>query len=309
MPFNSPASRARPTPTKHSIRSDAGFVLTTFGSPPAGFDPMTADLQTLRDHGYPDRPTEPVALAHWKARRGTPLRRIVPTVTQRKDRRPSTVANGSVTAATWSGAAFATTGSPSLYTVAGQWTVPHIKTFANGDDRRVSIWVGIDGFTNQRLFQSGIEGIMPSGDDAPDLYAWIEWLPDVENQIGLPVAIGDRMTCVVTRDQECLSVDTVQDGQWGSIADDHQLIPMKDGRILDWKPDDGTWRLWNYDPTHANILLGPHSKGQWESIRDGHVLVPMHDGKVLDWVPGTGHWRLWNYVAGNTQDCLPGQPV
>jgi hypothetical protein len=274
MPLNNLSTQARRKPVKHSIKSEYGYVLTTFGPPPAGFDPMAADQQTLRDHGYPDRPTGPAALAHWKALLGTPLRHIEPTVTQHKDRRPSSVTDSSVTNAIWSGAVFTTTSKPSLFTVAGQWTVPHIKPFAKGDDRRVSIWVGIDGFTNQRLFQSGIEGIMSAGDDKPNLYAWIEWLPDVENEIGLPAAAGDKMTCVITRDQECLSVDTVQHGQWSSIDDDHQLIPMKDGRILDWKPEDGTWRLWNYDPTHANILVGPHSKGQWKSIRDGHVLVP-----------------------------------
>ena len=309
MPTNNAASRAHTKPARHSIKSEFGYVLTTFGPPAAGFDPMAADQQTLRDHGYPDRPTEPQALARWKALLGTPLRRIVPTITQRKDRRPSAIATGHVTEATWSGAVFATTNSPSLFTVAAQWTVPHVKPFASGKDRHVVAWIGIDGFTNERLFQSGIHGVMSSGDDKADFYAWIEWLPDVENQIGLPVAPGDTMTCVVTRAPECLSADLVQHGQWSGIDDDHQLIPMKDGRILDWKPDDGTWRLWNYDPTQANILVGPHSNGQWQSIRDGHVLVPMHDGKVLDWVPDTGDWILWNYVPGHAGDCLPGKPV
>ena len=309
MPLNNLSSQARHKPSKHSIKSELGFVLTTFGPPAAGFDPMTADQQTLRDQGYPDRPTDPAALAHWKALLGTPLRRIVPTITQRKDRRPTTITNGSVTSATWSGTAFATTSSPSLFTVAARWTVPHVKPFANGDDRHMVAWIGIDGFTNQRLFQSGIHAVMSSGDDKPELYAWIEWLPDSEQQIGLPVATGDTMSCLISRDQECLSGDTVQHGQWSSIDDDHRLIPMKDGRILDWKPDDGTWRLWNYDAAQANILVGPHSKGQWQSIRDGHVLVPMHDGNVLDWVPATCDWVLWHYVPGNTQDCLPGKAI
>lgn len=301
------SSRAERAAARHTVQFESGHALTTFGPPPAGFDPLTADPGVLRDHGYPDRPTEPAALAQWAALLGKPLRHVVPTVTRRPHRQPSSPTEGTATSNNWSGAVASVAAAPLFFTVAGQWTVPHIAPFANGDDREMSAWVGIDGFGNKVLFQAGIHAVMSSGDAHPDWNAWIEWLPDNENAIGLPVAVGDTYSCVVTRDQECLS-GPVQHGQWDTIDDDHCLLAMQDGKVLDWKPDDGTWRLWNYDPTAAKVLTGPFSHGQWSSIRDGHTLIAMHDGKVLDWVAETGAWRLWNYVPGNHAVCLAGNP-
>jgi hypothetical protein len=40
----------------------------------------------------------------------------------------------------------------------------------------------------------------------------------------------------------------VGQGQWASIRSGHVLLTMGDGRVLDWVPGDGSWRLWNYDP-------------------------------------------------------------
>ena len=277
--------------------------------PKCGHSPLPADQSTLRDYGYPWRPTEAAALARWKALLGTPLQHFKPTITRIPGRRPSAVTDGTATSGNWSGAVVFGSAPKTLFSVSGRWKVPKIQPFANGDDREMSSWVGIDGFGNKVLFQGGIHQIMSSGDEQPQVWAWIEWLPDDENQIDLPVAVGDTIGCVVTTDQDCLPGFTVQQGQWKTVDDDHQLVVMHDGRILDWKPGDGTWRLWNYDPSASNILAGPHSHGQWESVRDGHVLVPMHDGKVLDWVPDTGDWRLWSYQPSNTQDCLPGNPV
>ena len=309
MPSSVPSSKAHRAATRHTVTFSTGATLTTFAPPPADFDPLRADPATLRDCGYPDRPTEPAALASWQALLGTPLRHFKPTITRRTDRRPSSPIEPRRTSDIWSGALVSADVASTLFTVAGQWTVPGIKPFAKGDDRHVSVWVGIDGVGTKGLFQAGIHAYLSSGDDDPDVYAWIEWLPDPENSIDLPVAIGDTMSCVVTRDQDCLAGATVQHGQWKTVDDDHRLVPMHDGKILDWKPGDGTWRLWHYDPSATNILSGPVSHGQWESVGDGHCLVPMHDGKVLDWVPETGRWRLWNYRPANLEDCLPGNPV
>jgi Peptidase A4 family len=83
------------------------------------------------------------------------------------------------------------------------------------------------------------------------------------------------------------------------------LVPMHDGRVLDWFPD-GTWRLFNYDPSNKlDCLPDVVAMGEWISIDNNHTLAPMHDGRVLDWT-GQGAWRLWDYdsqgrsmVSGN----------
>jgi Peptidase A4 family len=142
-----------------------------------------------------------------------------------------------------------------VFTVTGRWTVPHVHSFANGDDRHVAVWVGIDGDGSNDVLQAGIRAQISAGDDHPDFVAWFEWFPDDENDIDFPVAAGDLMSCMVTADSDCLPRSAVQHGQWKTIDDGHQLIPMRDGKVLDCKPNDGTWRLWRYDPTHADILI------------------------------------------------------
>ena len=307
-----PASqpKIKPGVTRTSQRFPSGAVITTFEPPPADFDPLTADQSTLRNYGYPYRPSNPAALARWKKLLGRPLRFIKPTITRIPARRRLAIAEGTETFKNWSGAVVFSSAPATLFTVSGKWKIPTFKPFASGDDRDVSIWIGLDGDGTNDVFQAGIRASMSSGDDDADVVVWFEWFPDDENDIGLPVAIGDVMACIITVDQDCLPGFTVQQGKWQTIDSNHRLIPMHDGKVLDWKPDDGTWRLWNYDPTSEDCLPGnPVSSGQWESVRDGHVLVPMKDGKVIDWVPDNGTWRLWNYDPTNTKDCLPANAV
>ena len=297
---------------QHAIRSGQtstkypnGAVVTTFDPPPPGFDPLTADPTELWRHGFPPRPSDPAALQRWKDLLGTPLRFVKPTITRRPARRRLPEFDGHRVIEIWSGAVVFASTPATLFTVTGQWKVPHIQSFANGDDRHV---VGVGGHRRRRLKRRAAgrhRGRDVRRRRPARRLAWFEWFPDDENDIDLPVAAGDLMSCVVTADHDCLPRSAVQHGQWKTIDDGHQLIPMHDGKVLDWKPDDGTWRLWHYDPTQADILTGEVSHGQWSSIRDGHVLVPMHDGRVLDWVPDSGHWRLWNYDPTNKQDCLP----
>ena len=291
-----------------SVKYPTGAVITTFDPPPAGFDPLTADAETLRAHGYPRRPQEPAALARWQEIFGTPSRYMKATIVNRRERPHRTMfENGTETNSHWSGGVVTSSAPKTLFQVIGKWKVPKFKPPSHGDDRHVSIWVGIDGHGSSRqLFQAGVHAAMGEGDDDPDLYSWVEWLPDWENEIDLPVAEGDTIFCIVTADDDCLPGNSVHNGHFETIDDDHQLIRMHDGRVLDWKPEDGTWRLFNYVPTDPDGLKGHlHSQDRWSSVRDGHVLVPMHDGKVLDWTPENGMWRLWNYDPSNHQDCLP----
>ena len=291
-----------------STRYPNGAVVTTFDPPPAGFDPLTADPTELWRHGFPQRPSDPAALQRWTALLGSPLRVVKPTIIKRRPaRRRLPEVDGTESTKIWSGAVVFANPPATLFSVTGQWKVPHIQPFASGDDRHASVWVGIDGdrSNSNDVLQAGTHAVMSAGDDRPDVWTWVEWFPDDENEIDLAVAIGDLMTCVVTADQDCLPANAVAVGHWKTIDDDHQLIPMHDGKILDWKPDDGTWRLWHYDPAQANILAGEVAHGQWSSIRDGHTLVSMHDGRVLDWVPDSGQWRLWNYDPTHVGDCLP----
>jgi hypothetical protein len=91
----------------------------------------------------------------------------------------------------------------------------------------------------------------------------------------------------------------IASGVWSTIVPGHDLIRMPDGRVLDWVPADGTWRLWNYDATSVHDVLpgAPVAIGNWFSIQAPQQLIVMHEGNVLDWNPLTGGWRLWRYKA------------
>ena len=86
----------------------------------------------------------------------------------------------------------------------------------------------------------------------------------------------------------------IASGAWSTIVSGHDLIPMPDGRVLDWVPADGTWRLWNYDAASVHDVLpgAPVDIGNWFSIQAPQQLIVMHDGNVLDWNELTGDWRL-----------------
>lgn len=109
---------------------------------------------------------------------------------------------------------------------------------------------------------------------------------------------------------DCLPDEPVGMGKWKSIKSGHELIRMRDGKVLDWVPSDGSWRLWKYQPENTNDCLpgDPEKSGSWKSIKTGHELIKMYDGNVLDWVPSDGTYRLWKYDS-TEDDILPGDPI
>jgi hypothetical protein len=93
----------------------------------------------------------------------------------------------------WSG--YAVTGT--FTTAVGHWTVPNVTASADGGDRFSSQWVGIDGFNNQNLIQTGTEADFVNG--RASYIAWWEILPAAETPIGLAVRPGDSITASVTK--------------------------------------------------------------------------------------------------------------
>jgi hypothetical protein len=95
-------------------------------------------------------------------------------------------------ASNWSG--YAETGR---YTgVSGTWTVPSVS--ASASPTYSSAWIGVDGFSNSSLIQTGTEEDYYSG--APHYYAWWEILPAAETLISTsayPVSPGDRMSASI----------------------------------------------------------------------------------------------------------------
>jgi hypothetical protein len=89
----------------------------------------------------------------------------------------------------WSG--YAETGH--FTGVTSTWTVPSVSpstlpTYS-------SAWIGVDGFSNNNLIQTGTEEDYYNG--APHYNAWWEILPAFETAISNPVTPGDRMSASI----------------------------------------------------------------------------------------------------------------
>jgi hypothetical protein len=109
----------------------------------------------------------------------------------------------------WSG--YARSGS-GFSSVAGQWTVQ--AAAASNRATYSSEWVGIDGFTNNSLIQTGTESDYYNG--AAHYAAWWEILPAAETVISsINVKPGDLMTASVTKGSGSSWTITIKDDSTG----------------------------------------------------------------------------------------------
>lgn len=79
--------------------------------------------------------------------------------------------------------------------ISAEWTVPYV--FPSSRTSYSSAWIGIDGFTNNDLIQTGTAHDWIQG--RPVYYAWWEILPDTETIIHQPVNAGDCMRGIITK--------------------------------------------------------------------------------------------------------------
>jgi hypothetical protein len=104
----------------------------------------------------------------------------------------------------WSG--YAKTGSYSSATA--QWVVPSVS--ATSQASYSSAWVGIDGFNNSSLIQTGTESDYYNG--AAHYNAWWEILPAAETKINsITVRPGDVMTASITKNSGTTWTITIND--------------------------------------------------------------------------------------------------
>jgi len=89
----------------------------------------------------------------------------------------------------WAGAALITTGVTS---VTGTFTAPTPSSDGSG-----AAWVGIDGYSNDVILQTGIDWTYSGGDITYD--AWYEWYPhDSYDFSGISISAGDTIKVTVT---------------------------------------------------------------------------------------------------------------
>jgi hypothetical protein len=93
----------------------------------------------------------------------------------------------------WSG--YAVANGP-YNSVSGQWVVPTVT--ATKGATYSATWIGIDGFNNSDLIQTGTEQDYSSS--GAQYAAWWEILPAAETPIANPVSPGDVMSATITND-------------------------------------------------------------------------------------------------------------
>ena len=109
----------------------------------------------------------------------------------------------------WSG--YAVTGS-GLTSASGSWVVPAVKQSHKATYS--SNWVGVDGFNNSNLIQTGTEQDFYNG--SAHYYAWWEILPAAETRItSMTVKPGDSITASVAQVTGTTWIITVSDNSNG----------------------------------------------------------------------------------------------
>lgn len=88
----------------------------------------------------------------------------------------------------------------------------------------------------------------------------------------------------------------VHEGNWSTIRTGHQLLGLEDRKVLDWVPNTGDFRIWNFDPLATDPLPGRSLvDSNWLGIRTGHRLVQLDFAHLLDWEPASGNFNLWKF--------------
>ena len=115
----------------------------------------------------------------------------------------------------WSG--YAETGS--FTGVTSTWTVPAVA--ASSTNTFSAAWIGVDGFNNTNLIQTGTEEDWYNG--SAHYGAWWEILPAAETALpsGHPVAAGDRMSASISETSTAVLVSRhrVAHDWWITISD------------------------------------------------------------------------------------------
>jgi hypothetical protein len=122
------------------------------------------------------------------------LKRSQPCLTDKINKGRTQITGFGWTSSNWSG--YAIKGKKGAFQrISGEWIVPYVKPTAK--PTYSSAWIGIDGFRNSSLIQTGTGH--ESVDGRVQYYAWWEILPAAETVIPLPVSPGDRIRATIVK--------------------------------------------------------------------------------------------------------------
>lgn len=206
----------------------------------------------------------------------------------------------------WSG--YAVTGN-TYNSITGNWTVPAVQP--SGKPQYSSTWIGIDGFNNSNLIQTGTEQDTSGG--ATQYYAWWEILPASETQITTssgalePVSPGDKMTASITNDGGGNWTITISDGtKWSFTTNQSYTGPATSAEWIEEAPTIGghVATLANYgqatiDPGTINGVSPAFTASEDGAMVQHNSLVSVPS------LPDTPNADGFNVAYGSTQPAAP----
>ena len=112
--------------------------------------------------------------------------------------------NAAWSSSNWSGYAKS---SSTYSSITGKWTVPSVSSTSSATYS--SSWIGIDGFNNSNLIQTGTEQDYYSG--RAHYSAWWEILPAPATTISLTIHAGDHMSASIKKGSNSMWTITISD--------------------------------------------------------------------------------------------------
>jgi hypothetical protein len=185
--------------------------ITTFDSPPQGFNPMTETSARLLQAGLPPRPEDPHHLERYQrvfAQLKGKFNYIQPTFRLREEKthgaRKRRTTDPAQTSGNWSGGVVFAPAGQSFKWIEGDWVVPDVDAPTPDQWYYSASWIGIDGDGSPDVCQAGIEceAYRSGSSITRNIYPWFEWYPDAEVQItNLPISAGDMVTMLICTSQ------------------------------------------------------------------------------------------------------------
>jgi hypothetical protein len=173
----------------------------------------------------------------------------------------------------WSGYALSSKTSGTYSSITGSWVVPSVSP-SNGSTYS-SNWIGIDGFNNSSLIQTGTEQDYSSSGGA-QYYAWWEILPASEQLIpSITVHPGDTMSASIQNDgggMWTITLTDTTDGQSYTALEAYSG-PAQSAEWIEEAPTIG-----GHVATLANYGETTFDPG---TVNGGNPGLTTHDGGVM----------------------------
>jgi Peptidase A4 family len=194
-----------------------------FPIPPLNFDPLIADRDSLFYYGYPNRPElekSPNAYKLWVSLYARPMRRIEPVFIA--DERFPFYISQPITEGQklWAGAVAGPPIGQAVEFVCGTWAITNAQIPAGAPPARiyaVSSWVGIDGWKNNTIVQTGVVQSFNDQQVGP-LQVWSQWFPAGSQPVAFPVNVGDVFMATISLESPLEAIMWLFDYPQGDLS-------------------------------------------------------------------------------------------